>query len=434
MTDYLKIVLLLAISFFISYYHIYSKEYQLINEINKQFRFLSDSIYRYQINVFNSKTENIQDISSNYLISFKNKNENICVNTINENIKELYHNLKKNPLIDENLWTIADIYNEYMYIKPFRSAYAELISKHSPTGGYFNYLLDIENIESDLKNSRSDVYETIKVYGPYLESRTKESLFTIYYPLYFDRSVKSILLMDIQSSFLSEFIYNFNLNHLTGFKLNEGYKEHLSEYIFKILALKSNDENISIPLRVNHGFFILLLILIYIGLHCVGLLFNEVIVYIKNNKIDKLTGFYRKDHFNGANPVVSCILVIDIDHFKQVNDTYGHAIGDRVITEVSRRIRGTIRTSDIGIRWGGEEFVVILDGKINVPDLENRLNELLKVISDELIFDIAVTISIGALSSTRGMVLSDAFKCADEALYISKREGRNKFTIYESIR
>ncbi len=431
MTDYFKIILLLIVSFCLSYYHLYSKEHQLTNELNRQFRFLSDSIYRYQINVFNSKREKIQHINSDYLMHFKNKN--IYVNVIDKNIIELYLNLKKNPLISERLWTIADIYDEYMYIKPFRIEYVDLISKYNARGGYFNYLLDIENIGSNLKNSRSEVYETIKVYGPYLEAKTKESLFTIYYPLYFDRSIKSILLMDIQSSFLSDFIYNFNINNLTGFKLSDGYKDYLSDYIFKILALKSNDKNISIPLKVSHSFFILLLILTYIGLRCISFLFNKIIIYIKNNKIDKLTGFYRKDHFNGVDPVVRCILVVDIDHFKQVNDTYGHAIGDKVIMEVSRRIRGTIRTSDIGIRWGGEEFVVILDGNINVPDLENRLNELLKVISDELIFDLTITISIGALSSTKGMVLSDAFKCADEALYISKREGRNKFTIYESI-
>ncbi len=434
MIDCFKVVLLLAISFFISFFYMESKEYQLINEINKQFRFLSDSIYRYQINVFNSKNEKIQTINSDYLISFKSKNENIYVNAINENVQELYFTLKKNPLVGERLWTVADIYSEYMYIKPFRNEYVQLIEKHIAKGGYFNHLLDIENIGSDLKSSKSEVYETIKVYGPYLESKTKESLYTIYYPLYFDRSIKSIFLIDIQSSFLSDFIYKFNFKHFTAFKLNVGYKEHLGEYISKILALKSNDKDITLPLRVSYCSFILLFITIYIGLYLVVLLLNKILLYIKNNKIDKLTGFYRKDHFNGVDPVVSCILVIDIDHFKKVNDTYGHTIGDKVITEVSRRIRGTIRTSDIGIRWGGEEFVVILDGKINVPELENRLNELLKVISDELIFDLTVTISIGALSSTKGMILSDAFKCADEALYISKREGRNKFTIYESIR
>ncbi|PSX45954.1 GGDEF domain-containing protein, partial [Photobacterium kishitanii] len=138
---------------------------------------------------------------------------------------------------------------------------------------------------------------------------------------------------------------------------------------------------------------------------------------------------YRKDYLNEKN-LINCIIVIDIDFFKKVNDTYGHQVGDLVIAEVSNRIRNTIRKTDVGVRWGGEEFVILLDGVINISDLNVKLEKLLKIISDKKIEDINVTISIGAFLSSNSIMLSEAFKYADDALYQSKMAGRNKYTIF----
>lgn len=432
MINSIKVILLFIISFSISLYYVSIKEKQLTYEINRNLKQLSDSIYRYQINVFNSEKREVADIKSKYLISFKEKNTMFPAKEIDENINALYNNIKTNPVFDNHIWTIADIYNDYMYIHPYRKEYEELITKHTPHGGYFQYLVDIENIKPDLTKTKSELYETIKVYGPYIEDNTNELLFTFYYPLYYGRSVQSILLMDIKSSFLESYIHEFNIKNLTLFKLSDDYADYISAYIYRILSQESYEKDKTLPLEYNHTYLLLSSVLLYIIFFGFAASVSYIIQYVRENKIDNLTGFYRKDHFNN-NPLVHCVLVVDIDYFKNINDTYGHQMGDEVIMEVSHRIRKTIRTSDIGIRWGGEEFVIILDGNITTVDLEHRLQELLKVISDQPISNIDVTISIGAVCLAKGVILSDAFKFADEALYTSKREGRNRFTIYDEI-
>ncbi|PSU74771.1 hypothetical protein CTM93_20125 [Photobacterium phosphoreum] len=150
---------------------------------------------------------------------------------------------------------------------------------------------------------------------------------------------------------------------------------------------------------------------------------------INDNKKDKLTGLYRKDCFNDTKYSVSCIIIIDIDYFKNINDTYGHQVGDIVLKEVSDRIRYFISKTDIGIRWGGEEFVILLGEEIDIKQLKIKLNQLLHAISDIKICNIDVTISIGSFLSPNKIILANAFKSADEALYESKRTGRNKYTI-----
>ncbi|WP_413525130.1 GGDEF domain-containing protein [Photobacterium phosphoreum] len=150
---------------------------------------------------------------------------------------------------------------------------------------------------------------------------------------------------------------------------------------------------------------------------------------INDNKKDKLTGLYRKDFFNDTKYSVSCIIIIDIDYFKNINDTYGHQVGDIVLKEVSDRIRYFISKTDIGIRWGGEEFVILLGEEIDIKQLKIKLNQLLHAISDIKICNIDVTISIGSFLSPNKIILANAFKSADEALYESKRTGRNKYTI-----
>ncbi|PTB31232.1 GGDEF domain-containing protein, partial [Photobacterium phosphoreum] len=109
--------------------------------------------------------------------------------------------------------------------------------------------------------------------------------------------------------------------------------------------------------------------------------------------------------------------------------TYGHQVGDIVLKEVSERIRHFISKSDIGIRWGGEEFVILLGEEIDINHLKIKLNELLHTISDIKICNIDVTISIGSFLSPNKIILVNAFKSADEALYESKRTGRNKYTV-----
>ena len=120
------------------------------------------------------------------------------------------------------------------------------------------------------------------------------------------------------------------------------------------------------------------------------------------------------------------VILMDIDHFKGVNDAYGHDMGDRVILTVADAISRTIRESDSGCRWGGDEFFIILAGAPLA--IAGRVGERIrrKVESAEMPFDRNVTISVGAATfdPERGNELQ-LFKNADEALYQAKKAGRN---------
>jgi diguanylate cyclase (GGDEF)-like protein len=123
------------------------------------------------------------------------------------------------------------------------------------------------------------------------------------------------------------------------------------------------------------------------------------------------------------------LLLLDIDHFKDVNDVHGHPVGDRVLKEVTRSIRSSVRRTDHVIRWGGEEFLVLL------PDCPTRIAEqlagsLLALISTQHLHRDPslpeVTASIGVTEWFSGETCDEALSRVDRALYLAKDSGRNQ--------
>jgi len=134
---------------------------------------------------------------------------------------------------------------------------------------------------------------------------------------------------------------------------------------------------------------------------------------------------------------VALVLLMDIDNFKQINDTYGHDMGDTVLREVTRAVKDNIRSSDGFVRWGGEEFLLLLDG---IPEqkcsiiAENILECVRKLRFEYGLTDFGVTVSIGSsrfLQADRDY--SQVVKRADEALYHSKRTGKDKHTSWSKL-
>jgi len=125
------------------------------------------------------------------------------------------------------------------------------------------------------------------------------------------------------------------------------------------------------------------------------------------------------------------IVFIDIDHFKQINDRYGHETGDRVLQQLSSRLRGIIRETDLLFRWGGEEFVVLMPH--TVPGEAPVLGERIRAAVAERSFaaseahpDVAATVSVGVAGTSAWPVDPDALLAsADRACYQSKARGRN---------
>lgn len=127
-----------------------------------------------------------------------------------------------------------------------------------------------------------------------------------------------------------------------------------------------------------------------------------------------------------------CFVMIDIDHFKQVNDTYGHPMGDQVLLALSRLMQQRLRGSDIVGRYGGEEFAVILSGVSmveawKVVDELRRNFGLFKFKTPQGTF--SSTFSAGIASCTRHATLTDLREAADRVLYRAKRNGRNQVLV-----
>lgn len=125
------------------------------------------------------------------------------------------------------------------------------------------------------------------------------------------------------------------------------------------------------------------------------------------------------------------LAIIDIDKFKSINDTYGHDVGDYVLKDLATLISNKIRTTDIFARWGGEEFVLVLD----TPDLlqaQNISDNLRKEVENSKFKTVGkITISIGISEfKTKNDTFEDVFKKADQALYQAKMSGRNRVFVY----
>jgi len=129
------------------------------------------------------------------------------------------------------------------------------------------------------------------------------------------------------------------------------------------------------------------------------------------------------------------LLLMDIDHFKSFNDTYGHPVGDLVLKEIAACIRKSIRINDIPARYGGEEFVVIIpetDEKGAMVIAERIRKTIESHIIKSLDRELRVTISLGCASfPTHSEVQAELIESSDKALYWSKEHGRNQVTIYK---
>jgi diguanylate cyclase (GGDEF)-like protein len=130
----------------------------------------------------------------------------------------------------------------------------------------------------------------------------------------------------------------------------------------------------------------------------------------------------------------AALLILDIDNFKQINDTLGHAFGDTIIHITGQCIRNSFRSTDILGRFGGDEFLIFMDGTQDKKLIENRLEYFHKQLKKDLIAfkdNVQIQISIGiALCPNTSHDYDELFQFADIALYKSKRNGKNLYTFY----
>jgi len=159
----------------------------------------------------------------------------------------------------------------------------------------------------------------------------------------------------------------------------------------------------------------------------------------KQSIIDPLTKLYNRLYLNSVGKHIklqkTAIMMLDIDYFKKVNDSYGHDAGDVVLASVAKKILIATRLDDKVIRYGGEEFLILIKYKNNKNEIVEIAKRIKESISKEKIrvdkdLSIQVTISIGVnINTDKNKGLSDAIKTADNMLYLAKNNGRNRIEI-----
>jgi diguanylate cyclase (GGDEF)-like protein len=156
---------------------------------------------------------------------------------------------------------------------------------------------------------------------------------------------------------------------------------------------------------------------------------------------DQLTGLYNRHYlFISANKKVArakrhhepvSLMMMDIDHFKDINDNYGHPVGDVVLQAVAKIISAQCREEDIAARFGGEEFVILYD-HCDLKDAQVKAENYRLLIEEAKPEQITVTSSFGVVQmKPEGEMVDDLIKRADLALYQAKENGRNQVVIAE---
>lgn len=216
------------------------------------------------------------------------------------------------------------------------------------------------------------------------------------------------------------------------FLLSEVRLQSLNWRVILLLPLE-NKQNQLTQIFLNN-LLTILLVIVFFTLFVLGLTRYLGAKISKHVDIDHLSQLpnrrFVENRFNKLreqNAKLSFI-VVDIDHFKSINDNYGHNVGDIVIQETSKILQTDIRTNDIAARWGGEEFVLVLPGASfkTAIDIAERLRVILAktdmYIEGEKLH---ITASFGVTYSEGDHDLIDLVEVADDLLYQAKREGRN---------
>jgi diguanylate cyclase (GGDEF)-like protein/PAS domain S-box-containing protein len=160
-------------------------------------------------------------------------------------------------------------------------------------------------------------------------------------------------------------------------------------------------------------------------------------------RTDALTGLPNRREFNERlqralqrarrSGLAVAVFALDLDHFKAINDTHGHAVGDEALRAFARRIRGPLRQSDHLARLGGEEFIVLLPGApvSNALEIAERLRASVAEAPLVDVPRVAVTVSIGVAAFRPGDRGTDLLARADTAAYAAKRSGRDRVVLAE---
>lgn len=321
------------------------------------------------------------------------------------------------------------------------------------------------NLETHLKQHiKKDIYATLKNNKKLRDTLTHEisilttNSYKYIYILYRDAHGNYRFLADGSKEDRGEFDEKLNVNKEVWNRAYENQKPQLFyqndldglwiSYITPVVlnskteAIIGIDFSSKVPQTIIHAMdpldkvfeyiFIAIFIMLMILLYQTFLNFR-----IKKDAItDPLTQAYNRNYLrdllNNINIAKYQIIMLDIDHFKNINDRYGHKVGDNILHDIAAIIQKQIRSDDIFIRFGGEEFLLFIHKETSTETLAKYIAQRIRKKIEETIFyynelAVNVTISMGiSCKPEHFKSINEAIKYADEMLYVAKKEGRNK--------
>lgn len=242
-------------------------------------------------------------------------------------------------------------------------------------------------------------------------------------------------------------IHSANKRFLEIFKSSNSFLDNIAlldtDTKLNLLKIAKNHSSIDKPAKIKfdeaeHKYFVFDISRVEVQKYIICMndvsKFNEKISQLRNQaSIDELTACYNKStiteyckywlqikHFG--------LIILDIDKFKTINDSYGHLIGDYILRDIANLVKGHLHKNDVLGRFGGEEFIILIDDTSNnIENIANRIRKLIKEHTFE--YDnlkLNITASLGCTFSENFDNYEEIFNVADEALYEAKNSGRNK--------
>ena len=238
-------------------------------------------------------------------------------------------------------------------------------------------------------------------------------------------------------------------------KESSKFRRYLGIYIITFLffliprgfiSFFDNDSNLFSNTLIQSGTFINLILLLFInGTGYLLLLYEKADKMIRDlSVLDPLTRIYNRRFFmekaeqyflrHKRSRLSIAFIFMDIDHFKGINDTYGHQLGDEVLKNLASNVKNVIRPSDLCCRYGGEEFLVMLN-ETNLQEgmqVAERIRESIRdsIVTDELQIQYTISAGICAGIPEENSRIEQYIEKGDQAMYQSKKEGRNRVTAY----
>ncbi|WP_305374987.1 GGDEF domain-containing protein [Photobacterium leiognathi] len=335
--------------------------------------------------------------------------------------------IKLKDLVNDDYWTLAVIdkdHKDILYCLPLRVAHIKDL---------YEYDLDLLG-EIAKRNNIPKTYEEylrstrLKLTLPYKEKFSHEQIRSIILPIYIKNNMSALLILDVKCGILKNWVSEFNKSQWTLYSTKK-YTYHKQLLDLELRYLNNGE---TLPIYLNYidviKLSLLISFLISTSLFSLYKLLSNIMNLIQ---LDSMTKCFRRDYGEKKfkNKLISnkSIFIFDIDHFKKINDTHGHDVGDQVIRTAAAIIKSNIRKSEQLYRWGGEEFVVILN--ITDPNIVlKKAEQLRQAIEGQTELDINFTISIGC-TLAHNMTLDESIKIADQALYTAKNNGRNQVVV-----